>query len=615
MTLQAATSQWGRRMNSKDYEPLMRTETSFSEPQSILETTLTNIGQNLTDRVKQMRLLKVNGQIIEREETLRTSNRLNVTGTVGFPNTIDHRLRRRIEQNSGCEESIYLRALCQTNEERHAYIFDRATFDQPIFANDVQTIDDTQMIEFTADFEAVEIIHLLEGQATEQKVLSDRPLYDVAFKSADCIVCGSGDLIHSALVATGGTGPGVDLITNGDFAAATGWTLGDGMTVTGGVLDVDGTQSSTSDATQDVGELSVEFEVSFDIVTRTAGTVAAIAGTSVFGSPVSAIGSYSQKVTASGGTTVGIQVSVDFEGTIDNVVVRRTDQLQVLNTTDRFASWSYPTNMPAPAGSIGSCIYTQGDLVVIGFSDVAKTADLTTGTTGGTIVSADGGETFQLDNNLAVGIYGMDRLGRYYVAGGGNATAKLYLSTNGLDWTEVVDATLNAAEPVTDVAVDEERGRVYIVTHDGKLFLGAITGSTLNITELTPPNNPTKLTSIAVYDSNHVAIGGDSYYDESEDGGVTWLTPAFTGTSDVYIDGHIHRTFLGSGSAMSKRDILTDFQFKAVTVTEGKTVGSNVTAFAIPQYEYLTSPTVNISASVTDGGEIFIIKDPAPFNL
>jgi hypothetical protein len=128
-------------------------------------------------------------------------------------------------------------------------------------------------------------------------------------------------------------GPPPELLSNGQLSSPTGWTLGSGWTISGGVATaVAGTASNLSHAAP--LEAGAVYRVEFD-VTATAGSVSfttngpALAGGA--SKPISKSGHYSRMFRATAvapGTPLQIVFAKDatFAGTIDNVSVKLADK-------------------------------------------------------------------------------------------------------------------------------------------------------------------------------------------------------------------------------------------------------------------------------------------------
>jgi hypothetical protein len=118
---------------------------------------------------------------------------------------------------------------------------------------------------------------------------------------------------------------GDDLITNGDFAADSGWTKGTGWTindVVAGKAHCDGTQVATSNLFQDASLVAgTLYKAVYTISNRSAGSaqlqVGGAAGTGFNESD----GTYTYYMVAAGNSLAVINASSTFVGTIDNVVV------------------------------------------------------------------------------------------------------------------------------------------------------------------------------------------------------------------------------------------------------------------------------------------------------
>ena len=287
-------------------------------------------------------------------------------------------------------------------------------------------------------------------------------------------------------------------------------------------------------------------------------------------------------------------------------------------STDRFATVSQPTTQPAPVGSVATSVVTLGEnQVLVGFSDldVTQYGEVTGPATGGTIFSSDGGDNFTLDADLTAPIADVGRFSGQWIAVGGvdDGAATVHVSDDGISWTAVASATLPTDAALTGLAVDNDNGKIYVVSQNGRLFVGVNSAGTIAFSEITTvPGSPTKLFSVNVLDADHIAIGGDSgYYAESFDGGVTWTQPSLTGTGNVLgMGGSVFRHLVGNATNALGRDVMTSFVYEAIEAQNGAAFGGNVTSIAVPDAEGI----YNIFAAVTDTGETFIIRDFSPFS-
>lgn len=108
-----------------------------------------------------------------------------------------------------------------------------------------------------------------------------------------------------------------NLVTNGDFASATGWTAGAGWAIGSGVATA---TASSADLSTDIGAVANRWYVVTFTVTRTAGSLTVIAsGTATTTPTISASGTYTLYILASGAGSTLIFRGLGFSGTIDNV--------------------------------------------------------------------------------------------------------------------------------------------------------------------------------------------------------------------------------------------------------------------------------------------------------
>ena len=108
-----------------------------------------------------------------------------------------------------------------------------------------------------------------------------------------------------------------NLVTNGDFSSATGWTAGAGWAIGSGVATA---TASIADLSTDIGAVASRWYVVTFTVTRTAGSLTVIAsGTATTTPTISASGTYTLYILASGAGSTLIFRGSGFSGTIDNV--------------------------------------------------------------------------------------------------------------------------------------------------------------------------------------------------------------------------------------------------------------------------------------------------------
>ncbi len=118
---------------------------------------------------------------------------------------------------------------------------------------------------------------------------------------------------------------GANLVTNGDFAADSGWSGAAEWTTAGGDLDCDGNQAGDSDVVSDTAITTVTgqvYRVTFTVTVYTAGNVVALIDGVEVGGDKAAVGTYTTYVAATDtSTTVGFTGDVGYIGSIDNVAM------------------------------------------------------------------------------------------------------------------------------------------------------------------------------------------------------------------------------------------------------------------------------------------------------
>lgn len=129
---------------------------------------------------------------------------------------------------------------------------------------------------------------------------------------------------------------GSEELTNGSFTTDTDWTKGAGWTIAGGVAA--GTGPSGSVLSQEPTLIEGDtYRITFDVVTRTAGAVTPrVQG--VVGDSVTAVGSYTQYIVAGASGTTGMNKNAAFEGSVDNISVRRLTAMDEYTLT---LGWVY----------------------------------------------------------------------------------------------------------------------------------------------------------------------------------------------------------------------------------------------------------------------------------
>lgn len=116
---------------------------------------------------------------------------------------------------------------------------------------------------------------------------------------------------------------GTELIANGSFASATGWTLPSEVTITGGKLNFTGTiQTRTANASAAIVSGN-RYRVRFTVTDYTAGSVFFTVG-GVSGTARTAIGTFEQDITATVTSgTIGIRTPTGSTVSIKPLSIRR----------------------------------------------------------------------------------------------------------------------------------------------------------------------------------------------------------------------------------------------------------------------------------------------------
>lgn len=269
---------------------------------------------------------------------------------------------------------------------------------------------------------------------------------------------------------------------------------------------------------------------------------------------------------------------------------------------DRFATNS-ANSTGAPVGSQIEDIFNDGDVVLMAFSDGVGVA---TGTTGGTLISADGGATFTIDSNITEPVYGVTKFGGTYVAVGGTGSGAglIWTSSDGISWTAVSSTILSAGtDALTDIAVDGDV--FYAVGEGGSLVRGQFSGDSIVLNDLSAnlPGTPGTLNRILVLaEDNFVVAGASGYMAETEDGGSSFVQIPFPGSAAITaLDGNRYRLLAGAGTNVYEASILNRNSWTAVYTATG-----NITDIDMAEEEF------NYFVIVTDGGEVIFARPPYP---
>lgn len=141
-------------------------------------------------------------------------------------------------------------------------------------------------------------------------------------------VTGTGQSLALVLDESQGLTPGPELVTNGDFSSAVGWTLQTGWTIGSGVLSGNVAAAAFANAGTSVSFVAGRaYQITFTITSYTSGAVRSriSGGTDVFSATDRAsVGTFTDTLVAvAGNNTINMQArSAGFVGTIDNISVR-----------------------------------------------------------------------------------------------------------------------------------------------------------------------------------------------------------------------------------------------------------------------------------------------------
>lgn len=110
------------------------------------------------------------------------------------------------------------------------------------------------------------------------------------------------------------------VIGNGEFTRDVLWTKGTGWSIANAKASSDGSQSADSDLTQAVGVVGRTYTIEYKVSNYSAGSITALAGATE-GTDRSADGVYTEVLTQTTNSNIGVRADLDFVGDIDWVKI------------------------------------------------------------------------------------------------------------------------------------------------------------------------------------------------------------------------------------------------------------------------------------------------------
>lgn len=274
-------------------------------------------------------------------------------------------------------------------------------------------------------------------------------------------------------------------------------------------------------------------------------------------------------------------------------------------TKDRFSSVTNPALTGAAAGDVAKAVWTRGDNIVV---STYTGATLSAATVGSLYVSVDGGATFSKISNVTSVIADIFEASGMLFAVGKNALGDAVIWTsdnNGQSWTSVTSTALPAATTLMSGSYDAETGRLYFVG-GAKLLVGKVIGTTLTLSDISAalPATVTSLNRVLVVGSGELIVGGDAgYLVTSRDSATTFIKLSVGSANVVGIAGNQYRLVVAAGNALYERTIMTDNDFRRVTLQNGQTITGNYTHISMA-----ADDDFNRYAAVTTAGEVVFGK-------
>ena len=273
------------------------------------------------------------------------------------------------------------------------------------------------------------------------------------------------------------------------------------------------------------------------------------------------------------------------------------------STANGFASGTALTT-GVPVGDVVTDIYSDGSITLIAHAD---TNDYATSVSGGIRYSKNG-TTFAAATGISTPIHSIVKAGAKFYAVGDN---DVYRSLDGVTWTALVTGlatTVNFAQAAYDssknitwlVGVNSGAGVIYKMIDDG-------------ISAVTFPAGAIEFVSVAVLAEDHILVGGNGgyVYESTKASGASsasgWKIATF-GTADVtVVGGKKLDAFFGIGTALYRRDPMTDMEWKLTPVSPA--VAGDYTDIAIARDVNGVIQTIRLS---TTAGEVVFLDNCLP---
>jgi hypothetical protein len=201
---------------------------------------------------------------------------------------------------------------------------------------------------------------------------------------------------------------GVQLITNGDFATDSNWTKGTGWSISGGIANCDGTQTSPTNLIQANLALGTNkiFKIEFELKDYQAGKLVYVnltgTGTLDFEN-VNANGTYvAYSGLSTGDNFITFRADADFIGSIDNVSVREVAQDWTLGT-----GWSIGEDKAVCDGTTSNLDQFNTSIIGKSYKVSVTVSDITTGALSVRLGSTSGSEVINITSNGTYVAYGV----------------------------------------------------------------------------------------------------------------------------------------------------------------------------------------------------------------
>ncbi len=145
-------------------------------------------------------------------------------------------------------------------------------------------------------------------------------------------VTGAGQVVGLVLDKSKGLVLGPELVVNGTFDTDTAWAKNTGVTISGGIVNINTTATAHAIAQSPVVPAQKLYKVTYTVTSYTSGGIRCVVGGTA-GVIRSAVGTYTEYVISAGSSTIQLASSGGFVGSVDNFSVKELAGNHAYQTT------------------------------------------------------------------------------------------------------------------------------------------------------------------------------------------------------------------------------------------------------------------------------------------